>query len=103
MALGVGGHADGEVADLVDEPDQLDGVGEVVVVGRLVGGVGRRVAGQGEDVGDPRRLVLLQEAHQLLRGVCPMQVRWAMAVMPVSRSMWTTTSRVRSRVEPPAP
>ena len=32
-----------------------------------------------------------------------MQVRWAMAVMPASRWMWTTMSRVRSRVEPPAP
>ena len=35
--------------------------------------------------------------------VCATQVRWAMAVMPALRSMWITTSRVRSRVEPPAP
>ena len=32
-----------------------------------------------------------------------MHVRWAIAVMPASRWMWMTMSRVRSRVEPPAP
>ena len=100
MQLGVGGHADREVARVVPHQlHQLEGVGEVAAGVAAVGG---RVAGQGQDVVDARRRVLVEQADHLVR-VWPEQVRWAMAGNGCLRLTSMTMSRVRSRVEPPAP
>jgi hypothetical protein len=66
VQLGVGGDPDAEVTDLADELDELGGVGEL---DRVVLPVGGGIPGEGEDVRDAGGLVLLEQGHELLAGV----------------------------------
>ena len=100
VQLGVGGHADREVAGMV--PDQLHQFERVGEVAARVAAVGGRVTGERQDVADAAGLVLVEQRHDLVTG-WPTQVRWAIAGNTCSRFTCITMSRVRSRVEPPAP
>ena len=100
MQLGLGGHADREVGPV--GPDQLDQLAGVLEVAAGVAAVGRRVAGEGEDVLDPGLGVLVEQLLELVVGVAHAgQVGHGREAGVAFMSM--TSSAVRSRVQPPAP